>query len=214
MNEASSDAPVHAVHLFFSSKLGTGNISVREWPTYIHSSIVLNFASAPSKLPLTDTMAAVESGARKLTPEDDDDLRGCVCGILRRAKVPRSNLTKEQRTALKELRGLEDEVILPADKGNVTVMMRRCDYDGKMEEMLGTGTYGKLRGDPTATQENRLSRKLKGLEKNGEITNALYNKLRPTGSQPPRIYGLPKIHKPDIPLRLIVSCIGSPTYQL
>ena len=80
--------------------------------------------------------------------------------------------------------------------------------------MLGIGTYGKLRGDPTATQENRLSRKLKGLEKNGEITNALYNKLRPTGSQPPRIYGLPKIHKPDIPLRPIVSCIGSPTYQL
>ena len=125
-----------------------------------------------------------------------------------------SNLTKEQRTALKEPRGLEDEVILPADKGNATVMMRRCDYDGKMEEMLGTGTYGKLRGDPTATQENRLSRKLKGLEKNGEIRNALYNKLRPTGSQPPRIYGLPKIHKPDIPLRPIVSCIGSPTYQL
>ena len=74
--------------------------------------------------------------------------------------------------------------------------------------------YGKLRGDPTATQENRLSRKLKGLEKNGEITSGLYNRLRPTGSQPPRIYGLPKIHKPDVPLRPIVSCIGSPTYQL
>ena len=150
----------------------------------------------------------------KLTPEDADDLRGRVCGILRCAKVPRSNLTKEQRTALKEFRGLEDEVILPADKGNATVMMRRCDYDRKMEEMLGTGTYGKLRGDPTATQENRLSRKLKGLEKNGEIRNTLYNKLRPTGSQLPRIYGLPKIHKPDIPLRPIVLCIGSPTYQL
>ena len=64
-------------------------------------------------------------------------------------------------------------------------------------EMLETGTYGKLRGDPTATQENSLSRKLKGLENNQEITSALYNKLRPTGSQLPRIYGLPKIHKPD-----------------
>ena len=34
---------------------------------------------------------------------------------------------KDQRIALKELRGLEDEVILPADKGNTTVMMRRCN---------------------------------------------------------------------------------------
>ena len=96
----------------------------------------------------------------------------------RRTKVQRSNLTRDQRTVLKELRGLEDEVFLPVDKGNVTVVMRRCDYDGKMEEMLGTGTYGKLRGDPTATQEDRLSCKFKGLEKNGETTSALYNKLR------------------------------------
>ena len=109
---------------------------------------------------------------------------------------------------------MKDEVILPEDKGNVIVMMRRCDYDRKTAEMLGTGSYGKLRGDPTATQENRLSHTLKGLEKNGEITSGLYNRLRPPESEPLRIYGLPKIHKPDVPLRPIVSCIGSPTYQL
>ena len=94
---------------------------------------------------------------------------------------------------------------------------RNCDggdYDGKMEEMLGTGTYGKLRGDPTVTQENSRSRKRKGLEKNGEITSALYHKLRSTGSQSHRIYCLPKIDKLDVPLRPIFSCIGSPTYQL
>ena len=27
--------------------------------------------------------------------------------------------------------GLEEEVILPAEKGNATVMMRRCDYTAK-----------------------------------------------------------------------------------
>ena len=99
----------------------------------------LNFAPAPSKLPLSDTMSAVESGARKLKPEDADNLRGRLCGILRRVKVPRSNRMKEQRTPMKELRGFEDEVILPADKGKGIVMMRRCAYNGKME-MLGTGT--------------------------------------------------------------------------
>ena len=36
------------------------------------------------------------------------------------------------------------------------------------------------------------------------------NKLTPTGNQPPRIYGLPKIHM----MSYSVSCIGSPTYQL
>ena len=37
---------------------------------------------------------------------------------------------------------------------NTTVTLMRCDYDGKIEEMLETGTYAKLRGDPTAAQEN------------------------------------------------------------
>ena len=163
---------------------------------------------------MVDTIAAVEAGARQLKEEDAEDLRGRVCGILRRAKPPRDNLTKEQRKALKELKGLEDEVILPADKGNATVVMRREDYSTKMKGMLETSTYRQLGKDPTATQEGRLSRKLKELEKGGEITGNLYHQLRPSGSQPPRIYGLPKIHKPEVPLRPIVSCIGSPSYQL
>ena len=37
---------------------------------------------------------------------------------------------------------------------NMTVTMRRFDYDRKIEEMLETGTYTTLRGDPTAAQEN------------------------------------------------------------
>ena len=47
-----------------------------------------------------------------------------------------------------------------------------------------------------------------------ENTRMLYNSLRTSGSQPPRIYGLPKVHKPNVPLRPIVSCIGSSLYQL
>ncbi len=42
----------------------------------------------------------------------------------------------------------------------------------------------------------------------------MYNRLRPTGCRPPLLYGLPKIHKLGIPLRPIVSCIGSPSYNL
>ncbi|GJQ72197.1 hypothetical protein Trydic_g3288 [Trypoxylus dichotomus] len=35
-----------------------------------------------------------------------------------------------------------------------------------------------------------------------------------TEALPPRLYGLPKIHKQDVPLRPIVSAIGAPTYLL
>ena len=89
--------------------------------------------------------------------------------------------------------------------------MKKEDYHAKM---LDTGTYKQLKKDPTATQETRIVTKLRNLEKTGEIPAALYARIRPTGSKPPMLYGLPKIHKPDVPLRPIVSCIGSPTYGL
>ena len=54
----------------------------------------LNFAPAPTKFPLIDVVAAVEEGARKLKGVEAEDLRGRVCGILRRAKLPQDNLTK------------------------------------------------------------------------------------------------------------------------
>lgn len=91
-------------------------------------------------------------------------------------------------------------------------MMRREDYEATLRGMLETTTYRQQKKDPTATQETRLSCKLKGLEKSEEITGSLYNQLRPSGSQPPGICGLPKIRKPDVPLRPTISCIGSPSY--
>ena len=42
----------------------------------------------------------------------------------------------------------------------------------------------------------------------------MYKTLRSSDSALRRIYQLPKIHKPDVPLRPIVSFIGTATYQL
>ena len=41
----------------------------------------------------------------------------------------------------------------------------------------------------------------------------LYNQLYPTAENVPKFYGLPKIHKKDVPLRPIVSSIGSMMYD-
>ena len=52
------------------------------------------------------------------------------------------------------------------------------------------------------------------LNKKGEIDDVCYKQLRPTGSIPSQLYGLPKIHKDKTPLRPIISQIGSYTYNL
>ena len=56
----------------------------------------LNFAPAPSKIPVKYIVAAVETGMKNLPSIDKDDLRGSLYGILRNSKPPRSNLIHKQ----------------------------------------------------------------------------------------------------------------------
>ena len=41
-----------------------------------------------------------------------------------------------------------------------------------------------------------------------------YHRLHSTDATPASFYGLPKIHKPGIPLRPITSCVNAPTYNV
>ena len=49
------------------------------------------------------------------------------------------------------------------------------------------------------------------LRKAGKISDSTYKMLDNSDGLCPRFYGLPKIHKPGIPLRPIVSFVNSPT---
>ena len=68
--------------------------------------------------------------------------------------------------------------------------------------------------DNTAKIESRIQRRLLQLRKEYLISKQVYEAIRPTGSQRPRMYGLPKIHKKDVPLRPILSMTGSAQHQL
>jgi len=48
----------------------------------------------------------------------------------------------------------------------------------------------------------------------GYISDTIYNSIYCNDGNFPRAYGLPKIHKPGLTFRLIISSIDSPTYQL
>ena len=75
-------------------------------------------------------------------------------------------------------------------------------------------SYKRLDKDPTPSLERRMNSTLWSLTKNGELHRQLHNTLRSSAGNIPRLYGLPKIHKPGTPLRPIVSFVDSPSYQL
>ena len=60
----------------------------------------------------------------------------------------------------------------------------------------------------------KITKKLIELRDNNLIEQQEYFKLKPTGTQPPKFLGLPKIHKDGNPLRPIVSYTGTPLYEI
>ena len=106
-------------------------------------------------------------------------------------------------------------MILPADKGKATVVMDKVEYEDKITGMLSdVNTYKSIPKDPAPALERRLNSFLLSLRRSGALSEQTYYKLRSSASKTPQLYGLPKIHKPDVPLRPIVSFITSPTYHL
>ena len=64
--------------------------------------------------------------------------------------------------------------------------------------------------DHTSKIENSIQRKLRSWFVKGLISKEVYESTRPIGSQRPKLYGLPKTHKKEIPLRPILSMIKLP----
>ena len=117
--------------------------------------------------------------------------------------------------ALKDLARDEDILILPADKGKATVVMNKADYDAKMMTMLkDESTYRPVKKDPTSSLERNMNSMLLSLKRSGRLPGGVYSHLRSSAGSTPQLYGLPKVHKQDIPLWPIVSFVASPTYRL
>ena len=107
--------------------------------------------------------------------------------------------------------------MVPADKGKCVVVLNKSDYDSKCKDLLkDKKTYKPLGYNPTSEYRKKVTDFTNKLVADKTINLDEKRKLDPP-SEPtvPAFYGLPKIHKPDpIPVRPIVSSIGSVTYKL
>ena len=172
----------------------------------------LNFAISPKDVCAEDFVVATEVACKKVPEADRATLRAKIASVLKSSKPPESNLTVDERKAIKELQKKDDIIILPADKGKATCILDRDSYEKKVNSMLtDTKTYGVLQADPIAkyTRTCKLVATLKDLKKDGKIDKFKYKYLYPTAENAPRLYCTPKIHKPDTPLRPIVDYTGT-----
>ena len=107
----------------------------------------------PKRIPTESIVSSVEaalSRQRDLSEPAKDNIRSRIASTIQSASITDSNLTKDEQQALKRLKNDKNIVILPADKGRVTVVMDKTDYYDKMDALVNDKqTYELLKRDPT-----------------------------------------------------------------
>lgn len=105
-------------------------------------SLALNFALPQRKLPVNEILASTELTARQLDHRSAQQLRQNLKTSLNKYKPPTSpTLSQHNPRAIASLRKDDSIVILPANKGNSTVVTNRIEYNDKVNDTLKDGTY-------------------------------------------------------------------------
>lgn len=93
--------------------------------------------------------------------------------------------------------------------------MYKTEYMEKMHQLVeDKNTYRTTRTDPTNVLQKKNNKIVDDLYKNNYINFKVKQQLTCSAGAAPRMYGLPKIHKPEVPLRPIASSIMVPCYKL
>lgn len=175
----------------------------------------LKYVPTPSEVPVVDIVTSVEEVVPSLSNDQAYELRHEIRRVLKNTSRPTSNLTVRNREAIRSLKGKADEiVVLQADKGNKVAVMDRRDYKNKLVAAISGKQFVKLAKDPTDSEQRKLVKLLTEIERKSELSRTERLRLTEKAPQCPIVYGLPKLHKEGVPLRIIFSFVGSPTYKV
>ena len=203
------------------------NLSQKNIPNEIQFLLQLGegFSLPPQNAELTiiEFIKHIENNIFRLRIPNIRGLRNRAFPLLMRAKNNiklrdgmHDSLISSSLTATKRFINDNPEILFTrADKGNTVVALKKIDYTQQMEHILSDeNTYTLLKRNPSNNIVTNLKTLLKKWKRLDVVTVPTYNKLNSSNPTLPRAYGLPKIHKPGTPLRIIISSIGSPLHNL
>jgi hypothetical protein len=148
-----------------------------------------------------------------------DKVKYAVNSFLASCKTVCSARTnKTLHRVLSDLRSDETIKVCSFDKGNGIVILDSQDYYNKLDLIISDASkfveIAQSDADQTIIDNETSIQNYVYKYIRPNVDKSEYFKIRPTGSQPGKLYGLCKVHKPNNPLRPVVSMIGTAGYEL
>ena len=168
----------------------------------------LKFSTGLKNQQITDIVA------QNYNSSDSDFYKGYVQGIIiaTTQTLPETTIPKRFIIALNKLSKNKDLIITPSDKGGGVVLMDRTTYTSKMNSLLqDEDVYTKIN---IQTIHKEIDKFNKAYTKLVGKKNKSWSLLVDHHPKIPLMYGLPKTHKPNTPMRPIISNIGSAPHKI
>ena len=190
----------------------------------------LKFAFTPWKIDYFSHFLAFEKFYRQLSREKIYNKSSDTVNILKTGIKTiafssfykfRNKLSDNHKSIIEILRNLAKEksiIISKPDKGNGVVLLNRNSYLTKMKSILQDRTKFKLYKDDWYTMllrlQDKVNRFVDELKKKNIINDVRSSQLKSRGCKFGTMYGLPKVHKRGVPMRPVLSTIGTANYNL
>ena len=179
------------------------------------------FAVTPATIPIKEYISTTTVAALQACEPNGVDCSGLYHDVNRILNTftnnpIHTNIIKSEHSALENLRKDKDCIIVTADKGVALVVMDKQNTSQNVNPSYKTTQFISISPEthlPTIHKE--LVKILQDYKNNNFISQTEYTQLRPHGSNSPaaRFYGLPNIHKNNMPMCPIVSACGTATYN-
>ena len=176
----------------------------------------LNFSLPHGKTSILDFVSNLEKWQKQKEGFQYSFVKNNLNGIIKDVSTLQSDyIPKRLLNAIKDLKKDKNLRITKADKGGKIVLLDVTEYKEKMKRLLNDpSVYKKLKTNPHAKMQKSFNDGLREIIKKYPHHSSHLSKYFVRLSSLPYAYGLPKIHKPNNPLRPIISNCNAPTYLL
>ena len=127
--------------------------------------------------------------------------------------------TKKHLSHIKDIANDKSLYISKPDKGNGVVILNRVDYITKVNDILCDRTKFEVVQSTNEQKlviklEDKVNNVLRNFKKDGSISDSFYDNCFTSGSNLGVLYGLPKVHKENCPVRPILSAYSMHNFNL
>ena len=130
-------------------------------------------------------------------------------------KLPKNNLTGTDKNAIEYFSKCNNLVITKADKAGATVILDIKDYIATTNKQLQDNSfYQKLNVDPTAKDSKIVNSAVESFRNQELLLNSTASQLTVDEVRTPQFHILPKVHRPNIPGRPVVSSVECHTSKI